>query len=129
MQIRDSPDPTDCSNSKCVEEYFHGVAAVLLCYDITDRTSLFEDLKEWNELCDKEAMVHVRKLLIGTKCDLNALRQCTLDDAFQMARKCGASHVIETSAKENTNVRTVFEYTLNAITEFVEQTRTCPFFG
>lgn len=126
LQIRDCPPR---KYSRNIREYFNGVAAALLCYDITDRQSLFEGVTLWNELCDKEAMLQIRKVLVGTKCDLNALRQCTMEDAQSIARKCGAIHVIETSSKQNINISTVFDYIIHDITRFIDQKRKCPFYG
>ncbi len=47
-------------------------------------------------------------LLIGTKCDENGKREVGFDEAEAFARSHGIRYV-ETSAKENRNVKEVFE--------------------
>lgn len=86
--------------------YYHNANAVVIVYDITNKKS-FENLPSWlddvNRYCQKDAI----KVLVGNKKDLNDSRQVD----FELAKLIGSASntvAIETSAKENDNVDTLF---------------------
>lgn len=79
----------------------------LLLFDITNRRS-FQNVHNWLE----EAQSHVQPhnivfLLVGHKCDLEAQRQVTQQEAEKLAGAFGMRYV-ETSARESINVEKVW---------------------
>lgn len=98
--------------------YYRGAHGVVVVYDITDRES-FDSVKNWMVEIEKYAQENVNKLLIGNKCDQTAKRQVSHEEGADLARQLKIDFQ-ETSAKEVTNVDTVFktmaENILNRIT-------------
>lgn len=79
----------------------------LLLFDITNRRS-FQNVHNWLE----EAQSHVQPhsiifLLVGHKCDLEAQRQVTQQEAEKLAGAYGMRYV-ETSARDAINVEKVW---------------------
>merc|ERR1711976_493849 len=98
--------------------YYRGAHGVVIVYDITDRES-FESVKNWMVEIEKYAQENVNKLIIGNKCDLTSKRQVSYQEGAELARQLRIDF-LETSAKEVTNVYTLFrnmaESILNRIT-------------
>jgi Ras-related protein Rab-1A len=88
--------------------YYKGADGIIICYDITDRSS-FEHLEsEWissinSNVTDDRAV----RLIIGNKADLHDDRDVTYEEGENFAEKYGYKF-IETSAKDGTNVDTAF---------------------
>ena len=53
--------------------YFRGAQGILLVYDVTDRGS-FNSIRNWVGQIQQHADVHVNKILIGNKCDMDDQR-------------------------------------------------------
>ncbi|XP_075958503.1 ras-related protein Rab-39B-like [Anarhichas minor] len=87
--------------------YYRNSVGGLLLFDITNRRS-FQNVHNWLE----EAQSHVQPhnivfLLVGHKCDLEAQRQVTQQEAEKLAGAFGLRYV-ETSARESINVEKAF---------------------
>lgn len=77
-------------------------------YDITKR-STFANLQKWIEEVRRYTASNVLIILIGNKCDLEAEREVDFEEARQMCQYIPEIlFVMETSAKENTNVEDAF---------------------
>ena len=86
--------------------YYRNSVGGLLLFDITNRRS-FQNIHDWLE----EAKSHVQPhnivfLLVGHKCDLEAQRQVTRQEAEKLAGVYGM-HYVETSARDAINVEKV----------------------
>ena len=88
--------------------YFRGLAACLLVFDLSDRTS-FEDVALWMDMLEKQCSDNVVKALVGAKSDLEP--QVTREEAEDYAAKCCCSY-FETSSKLGTGVQEAFEKTV-----------------
>uniref|UniRef100_A0A3B5A2V2 RAB39B, member RAS oncogene family n=1 Tax=Stegastes partitus TaxID=144197 RepID=A0A3B5A2V2_9TELE len=87
--------------------YYRNSVGGLLLFDITNRRS-FQNVHDWLE----EARSHVQPhsivfLLVGHKCDLEAQRQVTRQEAEKLAGAYGMRYV-ETSARDAINVEHAF---------------------
>lgn len=84
--------------------YYRGAHGIILVYDITSKES-FSNLRQWISEVDKNAKKDAKKILVGNKYDLK--RDVTIQAAEDLARSLHVS-LIETSAKDATNVENVF---------------------
>lgn len=81
---------------------------MIAVYDITKR-STFANLQKWIEEVRRYTASNVLIILIGNKCDLEAEREVEFEEARQMCQYIPEIlFVMETSAKENTNVEDAF---------------------
>ncbi|EDW05452.1 uncharacterized protein Dmoj_GI18299 [Drosophila mojavensis] len=77
-------------------------------YDITKRAT-FANLQKWIEEVRRYTASNVLIILIGNKCDLESEREVDFEEARQMCQYIPEIlFVMETSAKENTNVEDAF---------------------
>ncbi|KAL4631689.1 ras-related protein Rab-39B-like [Arapaima gigas] len=100
--------------------YYRNSVGGLLLFDITNRRS-FQNVHEWLE----EARSHVQPhgivfLLVGHKCDLEAQRQVTRQEAEKLAGAYGMRYV-ETSARDAINVEKAFTDLTRDIFELVKR--------
>jgi len=86
--------------------YYRGAHGVILCYDITDKTS-FSKLPNWLGEIHKFAKEDAVILLVGTKSDLDAKREVSTQEGQDFARANGMKF-LETSAKTNVGVTEAF---------------------
>ncbi|KAK5887743.1 hypothetical protein CesoFtcFv8_016321 [Champsocephalus esox] len=97
----------DTAGQERFRAYYRNSVGGLLLFDITNRRS-FTNVHNWLE----EAQSHVQPhnivfLLVGHKCDLDAQRQVSLQEAEKLAGAFGMRYV-ETSARESINVEKAF---------------------
>ena len=89
-----------------VKSYYRNAVGVILCFSLTDHDS-FEMIEEWYrdviDSCNPKAVV----VLVGNKCDLKEEKRVTDAEAKNFAELHSIEY-IETSAKENTNVHSLF---------------------
>ncbi|XP_012686311.1 RAB39B, member RAS oncogene family b [Clupea harengus] len=100
--------------------YYRNSVGGLLLFDITNRRS-FQNVHEWLE----EARSHVQPhsivfLLVGHKCDLEAQRQVSRQEAEKLAVAYGMRYV-ETSARDAINVERAFTELTRDIFELVKR--------
>ncbi|XP_012261049.1 ras-related protein Rab-43 [Athalia rosae] len=92
------------------QSYYRSANGVVVVYDITKR-STFLSLQRWVDEVRKYTSSHVMLILVGNKCDLESLREVEKGEAEAVSEYLPeVLHVIETSAKDNTNIDAVFSY-------------------
>ncbi|KAH8390751.1 hypothetical protein KR215_001674 [Drosophila sulfurigaster] len=90
------------------QSYYRANNGVIIVYDITKR-STFANLQKWIEEVRRYTASNVLIILIGNKCDLEEEREVDFEEARQMCQYIPEIlFVMETSAKENTNVDDAF---------------------
>ncbi|KAH7976243.1 hypothetical protein HPB52_010319 [Rhipicephalus sanguineus] len=93
---------------KKVKSYYRSANGVIIVYDITKRSS-FLSLPRWVEEVRRYTGSNVPLLLVGNKCDCESLREVTQEEAQALTDQYPEfMATIETSAKENTNIESVF---------------------
>ncbi|KAG8223274.1 hypothetical protein J437_LFUL001551 [Ladona fulva] len=90
------------------QSYYRSANGVIIVYDITNRSS-FLSLQRWIEEVRKYTASNALTILIGNKCDLKTLREVEFAEAEAMCEYIPEiMAVMETSAKENTNIDDAF---------------------
>ncbi|EAY22598.1 Ras family protein [Trichomonas vaginalis G3] len=87
-----------------IPSYIRDSTVAIFVFDITSRSS-FEDLEKWFKMVLDIA--NPRLIIVGNKCDLDAEREVTKDDAEKYAIIKSADY-IETSAIAPTNITELF---------------------
>lgn len=88
-------------------------------YDTTNAET-FQNVQKWLQEIDRYAGEDVYRLLVGSKCDLSSERKVSKDEAKDLADQMNLE-LIETSAKDETNVEEAFKMMATAIKEKLEQ--------
>ncbi|EDO42144.1 predicted protein [Nematostella vectensis] len=86
--------------------YYRSAHGIVLIYDVNE-SETFLHLSQWLEEVSEYACEGVNTILVGNKCDLIDCRQVGYNTAKEFAEKLDISF-IETSAKDSTNVESVF---------------------
>ncbi len=86
--------------------YYRGAAAAIVVFDITKRDS-FNGARSWVKELQKRGDMNVVIALAGNKCDQESKRRVETEEAAQYAKENDIIFM-ETSAKENINVRNLF---------------------
>mmetsp|Transcript_11718 Transcript_11718/g.30628 ORF Transcript_11718/g.30628 Transcript_11718/m.30628 type:complete len:196 (-) Transcript_11718:371-958(-) len=86
--------------------YYRGAAAAIVVYDITNKDS-FNGAKSWVKELQRRGDPNAVIALAGNKADLQSKRKIDYQEAQQYAEENGIMH-IETSAKNDTNVKSLF---------------------
>ncbi|XP_041350531.1 ras-related protein Rab-43-like [Gigantopelta aegis] len=89
------------------QSYYRSANGVIIAYDITKRSS-FDNIPRWLEDVKRYAGINIVQLIIGTKNDLESLREVSAEEARSYAQQHGMLTHVETSAKENNNVDDAF---------------------
>ncbi|XP_075215187.1 RAS oncogene family member Rab19 [Lycorma delicatula] len=90
------------------QSYYRSANGVIIVYDITKRSS-FLGLQRWIEEVRRYTASNVMLVLVGNKCDLEPLREVEFAEAEAMCEYIPEIlYVMETSAKENTNIENAF---------------------
>lgn len=98
--------------------YYKNAAAAIVCYDVTSPKS-FETLKYWiDELQQNVPAGGIVLAMCATKCDQVAHPDTS--QAEELAQASGAMFVT-TSAKDNTNVTSLFEKVAERVLQFQKQ--------
>ncbi|XP_035276410.1 ras-related protein Rab-3B-like [Anguilla anguilla] len=93
--------------------YYRGAMGFVLMYDITNEES-FNAVQDWATQIKTYSLDSAQVILVGNKCDRQGERVVTLLRGKGLAQQLGFEYV-ETSAKENTNVRRVFDRLVDVI--------------
>ena len=94
--------------------FFHNADGILFVYDITNAKS-FEGAKNWIDEA-KDVGDFCQRILIGNKCDLEQERQVPLETLNEYANE-EKINFFETSAKDNINLKEVFNKIVELIFE------------
>lgn len=102
-----------------IPSYIRDCSIAIIVYDVTERNTYlgaFDWLKDVRSERGEEVMV----MLVGNKCDLEAQRQVSTEEAMQMATETGLLFK-ETSAKLNINVQEMFDELVAALPIAIEE--------
>lgn len=87
--------------------YYRNALASIVIYDLCNKYT-FTTLKKWVSELNKNGPPDIVLAIVGNKSDLAEHRQVAFEDAKKYANKIGAFY-IETSARDNFNVKVLFE--------------------
>ncbi|KAF3327745.1 Ras-related protein RABA5c [Carex littledalei] len=93
--------------------YYRGAFGALVVYDIS-RRSTFENVGRWLQELNTHSDTTVVKMLVGNKCDLQNIREVSVDEGKTLAESEGL-FFMETSALDSTNVKKAFEIVIKEI--------------
>lgn len=90
------------------QSYYRSANGVIIVYDITKR-STFLNLQRWVEEVRRYTSSHVLVVVVGNKCDLEDSREVEKSEVQALCEYLPeVLEVVETSAKENTNIDSIF---------------------
>ena len=89
-----------------VNTYYRGARGICLVYDITDPDS-FIRLGNWLTDATEQADERAKKMIIGTKTDLESHRKVSKEDVQVFADRMNLT-AVETSSKNGSNVEAAF---------------------
>ncbi|XP_056426358.1 ras-related protein Rab-3D isoform X2 [Hyla sarda] len=95
--------------------YYRGAMGFLLMYDISNVDS-FNAVQDWATQIKTYSWDNAQVLLVGNKCDLEDDRVIPAEEGRRLAEELGFEF-FEASAKENINVKQVFERLVDVICE------------
>ncbi|XP_036957497.1 ras-related protein Rab-3D-like [Acanthopagrus latus] len=95
--------------------YYRGAMGFLLMYDITSQES-FCAVQDWATQIKTYSWGNAQVALVGNKLDLEDDRQVPTEDAQRLSTELGFQF-FEASAKDNINVKQVFDKLVDAICE------------
>jgi len=93
--------------------YYRGAMGFILMYDVTNEES-FNSVHDWCTQIKTYSWDNAQVILVGNKCDMEDERVISFERGKQLADSLGLEFY-ETSAKENINVRAVFERLVDII--------------
>ncbi|KAK3414643.1 hypothetical protein EUGRSUZ_H00498 [Eucalyptus grandis] len=99
--------------------YYRGAFGALLVYDVT-RRSTFDSVSRWLDELNSHSDTTVAKMLVGNKCDLENIRDVSVEEGKKLAEAEGL-FFIETSALDSTNVHKAFEIVIREIYDNVSR--------
>jgi len=99
--------------------YYRGAMGFILMYDITNEES-FNAVQDWVTQIKTYSWDNAQVVLVGNKCDMQNDRVVTFERGKQFADHLGLEF-FETSAKENINVKLVFERLVDIICEKIAE--------
>ncbi|MFX0087706.1 MAG: Rab family GTPase [Candidatus Hodarchaeota archaeon] len=102
IQIWDLGGQEQFKNMGIFREYCRGADGAILCFDLTDISSLFS-LPEWIEFLEPS----IPRILVGTKYDLTTIEERDIDiQKYEQKLNCLKSFLC--SAKDLTSVKEIF---------------------
>ncbi|KAG1699826.1 Transforming growth factor-beta receptor-associated protein 1 [Nymphon striatum] len=93
--------------------YYRGAMGFILMYDVTNEDS-FNSVQDWSTQIKTYSWDNAQVILVGNKCDMEDERVILLERGKQLADQLGLEF-FETSAKDNVNVKAVFERLVDII--------------
>lgn len=100
--------------------YYRGAMGFLLMYDITSQES-FCAVQDWATQIKTYSWGNAQIALVGNKLDLEEDRQVSTEDGQRLATELGFQF-FEASAKDNINVKQVFDKLVDVICEKMNET-------
>ena len=101
--------------------YFKNSHGFIFVYDISNSTS-FNDVKNWIELAFANNKAANINFLVGNKCDLESQRQVNVNEGEELAKMRNFTF-FETSAKENKDVKKMFEFFAYKLIQYFEKNK------
>ncbi|MGH0153859.1 UNVERIFIED_CONTAM: hypothetical protein FKN15_061925 [Acipenser sinensis] len=95
--------------------YYRGAMGFLLTYDITNQES-FNAVQDWATQIKTYSWDNAQVILVGNKCDLEDDRVIPAEEGRRLSDELGFEF-FEASAKDNINVKQVFERLVDVICE------------
>uniref|UniRef100_A0AAZ3PEB6 Ras-related protein Rab-3 n=1 Tax=Oncorhynchus tshawytscha TaxID=74940 RepID=A0AAZ3PEB6_ONCTS len=95
--------------------YYRGAMGFLLMYDITNQDS-FNAVQDWATQIKTYSWDNAQVILVGNKCELEDDRLVPTEEGQRLAKDLGYQF-FEASAKDNINVKQVFERLVDVICE------------
>nr|XP_023960722.2 ras-related protein Rab-3B [Chrysemys picta bellii] len=95
--------------------YYRGAMGFILMYDITSEES-FNAVQDWATQIKTYSWDNAQVIVVGNKCDMEDERIIPLEKGKHLADQLGFDY-FDASAKENINVRQVFERLVDIICE------------
>ncbi|XP_013789783.1 LOW QUALITY PROTEIN: ras-related protein Rab-3-like [Limulus polyphemus] len=95
--------------------YYRGAMGFILMYDVTNEES-YNSVQDWVTQIKTYSWDNAQVILVGNKCDMEDERVVSTERGKQLADQLGLEF-FETSAKENINVKVVFEHLVDIICE------------
>ncbi|KAI4302721.1 hypothetical protein MLD38_038438 [Melastoma candidum] len=99
--------------------YYRGAVGALVVYDISRRTT-FDNVGRWLDELKTHSDTTVVKMLVGNKCDLENIRDVSVEEGKSLAESEGL-FFMETSALDSTNVKKAFEIVIKEIYDNVSR--------
>ena len=96
-----------------LKSYYEGCHGIVFVYDVTTKKT-FDGINEWLEYISKTCASNVRYILVGNKCDLKDEIEVSTMEGQNFADHNGMLF-IESSAKENINIDSIFSMLVNDI--------------
>ncbi|KAI1290384.1 Ras-related protein Rab-3 [Halotydeus destructor] len=93
--------------------YYRGAMGFILMYDVTNEES-FNSVQDWVTQIKTYSWDNAQVILVANKCDMEEERVVSADRGRQLADQLQLEF-FETSAKENINVKSVFERLVDII--------------
>ncbi|PAA51520.1 hypothetical protein BOX15_Mlig029172g2, partial [Macrostomum lignano] len=103
--------------------YYRGAMGFILMYDVTNEDS-FNAVQDWCTQIRAHAWHDATIVLVGNKCDLADYRVISELSCQRLAEEIGLEF-FETSAKENINVKAVFERLVDVICDKMAESLEC----
>ena len=103
-----------------IRPYYTESSAVIVVFDVTNQGYL-KAINQWTENARNCAPKTHLRILIGNKTDLTERRAVSVEDAQILANERGYTEYIETSAKTDQNVETVFKSLAHHISHQIER--------
>ena len=97
------------------KSFYKGAHGIILTYSITDPVSL-NHIESWIDQIKEVGNAETDMILVGSKADMESERKVSRKQGEQLADKYGISFV-ETSAKDDSNIDTVFELLTGRVIE------------
>lgn len=95
--------------------YYRGAMGFILMYDVTNEES-FNSVQDWVTQIQQYSWDNAQVILVGNKCDMEDERVVSTERGKQLADQLRLEF-FESSAKENINVKIVFERLVDIICE------------
>lgn len=87
--------------------YYRDAKAALIFYDITDRRTFEDKIKEWIEDVRSKSTEDVSIIIVGNKIDMEDKREVSTDEGREFAERLGIPF-FEVSAKDGTCLNELF---------------------
>lgn len=114
-EILDTAGQEEYTSSTIIDNYLKNMEGFVVVYSITSRKS-FERVSDFfNRISDLRGSSKFPAVLVGTKCDMENLREVSTEEGLQLSKFLGCPHY-ETSAKQSKLVKEAFVNVMEQVT-------------